>query len=132
MPFYAAHCLYRASQLCVAALEAANEGTARDAWETVLERLPEADPERASGHLVEVLVAIARPEHAEFCGWALAQLDERGFGKVLGLLAPFAAAVEYWLDGSDAEVLDRLNPEMREVVERIIEHGEADAASGGG
>jgi len=38
----------------------------------------------------------------------------------LALLEPFVLAVEYWQKGKDAQVLDRLNPELRQLVEAII------------
>ena len=41
----------------------------------------------------------------------------------LAVLEPFVRAVEYWQRGKDAEVLDRLNPEVREIVEEIIAGG---------
>jgi hypothetical protein len=48
-------------------------------------------------------------------------MKERGMNDELALLAPFDKAVEYWQKGKDEEVLDRLNPEVRELVEQIIQ-----------
>ena len=36
------------------------------------------------------------------------------------LLASSAFAMEYWQNGGEPEVLDRLNPEVREIVEKIV------------
>ena len=48
----------------------------------------------------------------------------RGMEQELGMLEPYVKAVEYWQKGRDAEVLDRLNPEVRELVEQIIRRGD--------
>jgi tetratricopeptide (TPR) repeat protein len=47
-------------------------------------------------------------------------LIEKSLEEEIELLRPFAIACEYWRKNEDAEVLDRLNPEVREVVEDII------------
>jgi tetratricopeptide (TPR) repeat protein len=47
-------------------------------------------------------------------------LNEKSFEEEVELLSPFAIASEYWQKNEDAEVLDRLNPEVREIVEEII------------
>ena len=43
----------------------------------------------------------------------------------LKLLFPIAKVYEYWQSNEDAEVLDRLNPEVREVVEDILKNVES-------
>jgi 3-hydroxyisobutyrate dehydrogenase-like beta-hydroxyacid dehydrogenase len=44
------------------------------------------------------------------------------------LLAPFREAVGYWLAGGDEEVLERLNPETRELVAKVLRLGEEPGA----
>lgn len=46
----------------------------------------------------------------------------KGMNDELELLTPFAKAVEYWQKGKDEEVLGRLNPEIRKLVEQIIQN----------
>ena len=53
-------------------------------------------------------------------------LREYGSGDELKLLFPISKVYEYWKSGEDAEVLDRLNPEVREVVEDILTKVEID------
>ncbi len=43
----------------------------------------------------------------------------------LKLLYPISKVYEYWQSNEDAEVLDRLNPEVREVVEDILKNVES-------
>ena len=47
-------------------------------------------------------------------------LSNSGAKDELMLLEPFIIANNFWETGEDSEVLDRLNPEMREIVEEII------------
>ena len=50
----------------------------------------------------------------------IAALNNAGAKDELLLLEPFIIANKFWETGEDREVLDRLNPEMREIVEEII------------
>ena len=49
---------------------------------------------------------------------------EKSLHEEVHLLSPLAIACEYWQKGEDAKILDRLNPELREVVEDIIKRSE--------
>ena len=60
-------------------------------------------------------------QRVQFYEGILVLLHERGLKDEAELLTPFTIAAEYWENGDDAEVLDRLNPEVRKLVEQIIE-----------
>ncbi|MBM3475689.1 MAG: MarR family transcriptional regulator [Armatimonadetes bacterium] len=61
---------------------------------------------------------------AGFFRQVLADLREQGLGEDAEALAPIEAAVEYWQRGGDEAVLERLNPEVREITEEIVRRGE--------
>ena len=47
-------------------------------------------------------------------------MKANGLEDSVAILDSFRKAIEYWQKGEDAEVLDQLNPEVREVVEQIV------------
>ncbi len=97
-----------------------------------MDAMRDANPRPVQDWLVSFCSCIAREEHADICHRLLAILEERGMTDELALLVPFAHAVEYWRKGKDMEVLDRLNPEVRELVEAIIRKGEKKSAGSPG
>jgi hypothetical protein len=42
--------------------------------------------------------------------------------EALSLLSPFERAAAYWREDENPEILDRLNPELRPLVEAVIAH----------
>ena len=62
---------------------------------------------------------------ARICAEIFALMRDENMDKVLGVLEPISVAVEYWQEDERTrdEVLDRLNPEVREVVEAIKVEG---------
>ena len=70
--------------------------------------------------LVDFFRSLASRERAEWLTGCIGVLKENHFGNELGILEPFSIAFDYWKQGENVEVLDRLNPEMRELVEGII------------
>ncbi|HIE53476.1 MAG TPA: hypothetical protein EYP85_17120 [Armatimonadetes bacterium] len=103
-----------------AALAAQNWGTAREAFHTALEQAREVERRKWWAALVNYFRAILGEETAAQVGELLTLLEREGFTDEVELLAPFRYAVEYWRRGRDMEVLDRLNPEVRTVVEDIV------------
>jgi len=67
---------------------------------------------------------------AGFFSWVMGLLRDRGLGEDVEVLAPFQAAIAYWQQGREAKVLERLNPEVREIVEEIIRRGEQKEEAG--
>ena len=47
-------------------------------------------------------------------------LEKRKLRDIKEILEPFNIAATYWIKKNDPEILDRLNPEVREIVEKII------------
>ena len=122
--FYAAHCISLLLKRCTLALAERNLGEARARLREVLERLEDAQQGDAVEELTTFFRRVCNMENAGLCGEFLGELDQRGRTRELGVLEPFRHALEYWQKGKDAEVLDRLNPEMRLAVEAILEGAE--------
>lgn len=70
--------------------------------------------------LVDFFRGLASRERAEWLTRCIGVLNENNLVNELGILEPFSIAFDYWKQGVNVEVLDRLNPEMRELVEGII------------
>lgn len=102
------------------AIEADNAGQARTLFDAALEHLPTAAPERVREELTGFFRRVVRAENASLCAEFFDAMRSRKMDDLLGVLEPFRVAVEYWQKDSDPEVLDRLNPEVRELVEAII------------
>ena len=96
-------------------------GRAQTHFAEALGVVPDAKQNAAFRALSVFFRQAAREDRADFCAELLEMIRERGLERVLAALEPFAKAVEYWQKGGDAEVLERLNPEMREIVEEIIQ-----------
>ena len=118
--FYAAHLVHLGLRRAAVAFDRADTGQGRAHFLDALELFTDAEQDLAVGELTAFMRAAATEDQAELCTELLDAMRERGMERELGLLEPFAKAVEYWQKGRDAEVLDRLNPEMREIVEQII------------
>ncbi|MDO9229872.1 MAG: ATP-binding protein [Syntrophales bacterium] len=118
--FYSAHYIYIALMACADALLADNRGRARTLFGEALERYLEADRDRARREIVAFFKKLTKEESAEQCRGFMAMMKKRDMNDELALLAPFDRAVEYWQKGKDEEVLDRLNPEVRKLVEQIV------------
>ncbi|PKN61280.1 MAG: hypothetical protein CVU57_30225 [Deltaproteobacteria bacterium HGW-Deltaproteobacteria-15] len=126
--FYSANHIKTALIAIVSALYSDDWGRAREYFVEILERFPDTDSKFAEKSLIVFFKNIAKEKTAGQLAIFLDMMEERSMTYELGLLMPFAKAVEYWQKGKDEEVLDRLNPEIREMVEKII-HGSPDGSS---
>jgi hypothetical protein len=70
--------------------------------------------------LINCIETTTKDQHAAMCEELIASVAQKHMESLGFPLLPFAKAVEYWRKGKDEEVLDRLNPEVREIVEAII------------
>ncbi|MGD2092776.1 MAG: ATP-binding protein [Candidatus Aminicenantes bacterium] len=70
--------------------------------------------------LVEFFSNFITKYHCEFFFELYELLKKKSLQEEAELLRPMAIVCDYWQKGEDAEVLDRLNPELRELVEDII------------
>jgi hypothetical protein len=121
---YATHLFHIELLRCEGAVEKANFGNARNFFHDALDRMPNVEQSVATRELTDFFRRSAREKTAGLCAGFLDEMRDRRLEHEVGVLEPFARAVEYWQSDEDAEVLDRLNPEVREVVEQIIAQGE--------
>ena len=117
---YAAHLVLLALVRTALAVAAGDAGQMRAHFQDALALPPEARQDLVDSEFTWFFRVAAREQSAALCAELLDAMRERGMERELAFLEPFAKAVEYWQKGKDAEVLDRLNPEMREIVEQII------------
>jgi hypothetical protein len=124
MTFYSAHAAFVALLRCGLAVAADNLGFAREQFQAALDRFEQAAEEHRSEELTSFLEQMAREEDAGILAEFFETMRERGMEDELGVLTPYVRAVEYWRTDKDKEqVLDRLNPEVRELVEAILQGG---------
>lgn len=116
---YHAHFVQIALFRCALALEADNLGQALNLFKMALDRLPQSKEKSAEEGLVRFFLRIVSKGRAAFCAELFNILRTRKLEREIGILAPFAAAIEYWEKEEDVEVLDRLNPELRKIVKSI-------------
>jgi tetratricopeptide (TPR) repeat protein len=118
--FYHAHFVRIVLLRCLLAVEREDRGTARELFALALEHSRLGDPESVRRALTEFFQNATREPHVSMCEELFGVMHQKGMVQEAALLLPFAKAVEYWRKGKDEEVLDRLNPEVREIVEAII------------
>jgi hypothetical protein len=121
--FYAAHMVHLLLNQCKSSIEADNRGDAGRAFSSALEWLHRADVERRRRELMLFFRKALREKTAGLCKMMLDELAAGSFDEEVELLAPFREAVNYWTSGKNAEILDRLNPELRKLAEAIISKG---------
>ena len=118
--FYAAYMVRLLLNQCKSSIAEDNRGDASRAFSSVLEWLHRAAIERRHRALAFFFRDALQENTAELCKALLDDLAAGGFTEEVELLAPFREAVDYWTAGRNAEILDRLNPELRKLVEAII------------
>jgi len=121
--FYSAHFVHVNLLRCEIAIKAENSGQARRIFDIMLDQLPQAWEDLALHELFTFFRNVLDEQTARICAELFALMRDGNMDKVLGVLEPISVAVEYWQEDERTrdEVLDRLNPEVREVVEAIIQ-----------
>jgi Tfp pilus assembly protein PilF/predicted transcriptional regulator len=121
--FYSAHFVHVNLLRCEIAIKAENSGQARRIFDIMLDHLPQAREDLALHELLTFFRNVLDEQTARICAELFALMRDGNMDKVLGVLEPISVAVEYWQEDERTrdEVLDRLNPEVREVVEAIIQ-----------
>lgn len=122
--FYCAHLLSLTLRRCANAVATRNLGQARSLFSQAMVLMQQARQDLAGPPIVWFFEHLATYGTATLYAEFLDAIRARGMDRELPLLEPFVKAAEYWQKGRDAEVLDRLNPEVREIVEEIIRRGE--------
>ncbi len=118
--FYSSNLVSTSLDRCALAVGAENLGDARELFTDALDYLPKAHIKSSRKALVRFFSAVLTERTAPFCAQLFDAMREQNMENELNLLAAFVTATDYWLKGKDEEVLDRLNPEVREIVEDII------------
>jgi len=121
--FYAAHMVHLLLNQCKSSIAADNRGDALRMFSSVLGWLHRAEVESRSRELVLFFRYALCEKTASLCSTMLDDLATGAFDAEAELLNPFREAVNYWTSGKNEEVLDRLNPEMRKLVEEIVRGG---------
>lgn len=105
-----------------------NAGVAKETFASALKYLLRVKQEELRKITGEVLIDYFRKIVSEkrfgIVKELLSMAQEKGLKDEVALLQPFVTANLYWEKGRDAEVLDRLNPEVREIVEEIIKRAD--------
>jgi len=109
---------------CASAIGDDDYGSAREAFARALDAVGKAEKDLVWHSMGAFWSSVAGDTCARICQEFLDMMRARGMEGELAVLEPYVRAVEYWQKGRDAEVLDRLNPEVREIVEEIIRRGE--------
>jgi hypothetical protein len=101
-------------------LEQKNFGKAKQLFMQTLQLKSQVSDQLWHQVLVEFFSNFIAKYHCEFFFELYELLKKKSLQKEAELLKPMAVVCDYWQKGEDAEVLDRLNPELRELVEDII------------
>ncbi len=101
-------------------LEQKNFGKAKQLFKQTLQLKSQVYDQLWHQVLVEFFSNFIANKHSEFFFELYELLMENSLQEEAELLKPMAIVCDYWQKGEDAEVLDRLNPELRELVEDII------------
>lgn len=108
---------------CEKAVEMEDRAYAVELFSKALDHVDLAKTDGVLENAIRFFARVTREETAATCGDLLETLEQHQLSEELGALAPFKLAVEYWRRDHEHEVLDRLNPEVREIVESIIQQG---------
>lgn len=109
---------------CRFAVESADVGAAFRFFRQAMNLWAISDHKAARPTIVAFFKLVSKNVNSSICSKLLELMIERKMQDELLLVGPFLLAVDYWQNGRNAEILDQLNPEIREVVEEIIRRGE--------
>lgn len=101
-------------------LEQKNFGKAKQLFKQTLQLKSQVYDKLWHQLLVEFFSNFIAKYHSEFFFELYELLKKNSLQEEAELLKPMAIVCDYWQKEEDAEVLDRLNPELRELVEDII------------
>ncbi len=115
------------SNIAISANEFLNEniGNSLKTFKQGLDYLEMAENKQISDMIKNILIlyfdTIISPKNAKLVNEFLSEILQKGFKNQYEFLESYRIATEYWLKEKDKElVLDSLNPEVREIVEKII------------
>jgi tetratricopeptide (TPR) repeat protein len=121
--FYAGHFMHITLLRCEIAVKAENIGQTRNMFKLALDQVPIAGEDLALFELFTFFTNVLKEPTVGICAELFGLMQKRNLKKPLGVLEPLSKAIEYWQKDEKTrdEVLDRLNPEVREAVEAIIQ-----------
>jgi hypothetical protein len=100
-----------------------NMGLAIKLYGAILDQQKLLGKEEYSEIVVNLFESIVNEQNMEICEQLFNMIKERNLMDIYELLTPFAKAVDFWKEKDEnkrAEILDTLNPELRQIVEEII------------
>jgi len=100
-----------------------NMGLAIKLYGAILDQQKLLGKEEYSEIVVNLFESIVNEQNMEICEQLFNMIKERNLMDIYELLTPYAKAVEFWKEKDEnkrAEILDTLNPELRQIVEEII------------
>lgn len=120
--YYSGHFINVTLLRCEIAIETENSGQTRSLFNLALDHLHQARGDLALTELTNFFLRIVEVKTAGICMELFDFMQKRNLTEPVGVLGPIRKAVEYWQSDEKTrdELLDRLNPEVRKVVEAII------------
>ncbi|HEX9655171.1 MAG TPA: hypothetical protein VGA99_15800, partial [bacterium] len=106
-----------------------NFGEGKAAFSFALESMSKVNNKQFAEDIAQIFVLyfskVVSEQRVDVVKELFAMMVEKGLIAEQVFIDPFRIALTYWEKGKDAEVLDRLNPEVREIVEQIIRNAES-------
>jgi tetratricopeptide (TPR) repeat protein len=108
---------------CKTEINIQNYGHAKDIFMSALEKSSMAKEDVMKREYIRFFINILSENTVSICDEYIELLDKQKLTAITQVLEPFKSAITYWkTDEKDRdEFLDRINPEMREVVEELIQ-----------
>ena len=114
--------------LLVQQIKESNYSAIKQSISKIIENLKQIKEKELIREVVENLIKMIRivlsPQKKDMMRQLFDLMQENTSSELSEIMEPYRIANDYWLNDNDQEILDQLNPEMREIVEQIIEQGE--------
>lgn len=123
--YYRAHLVHQILNACAYGMECQEYDRIRRLFSEALDHVTLASDELVWREIARYFMATVSEATAALCEELFEMIRQRAMEQELDLLEPFVVAVEFWRRDRDPEVLDRLNPEVREIVEEIVENADS-------
>lgn len=118
------HCIFHRlivlAYLAQVSLNDENYGDTKEIFDEIIEYIPQIRIDLVQRVLVLFFTDSLDKNTADVCSELLLKIQKKSFFNEEEFLLPFQYAIDYWLNNNNEEILDRLNPELREIVEQII------------
>lgn len=108
-------------ELCLSDIDRDDWSNLKSSFTNMMDLQETVPAEQGQERLLNVFYALLRKRRIKEFESLTNILLDRGMEKELGFLSPFSIIWDFWKHGNDQRIIDRLNPEVREVVEQILE-----------